>query len=37
MFSCRTRGFCPSCHAKRINHSDLWGPDQSAHVMWSST
>ena len=22
MFSCRTRGFCPSCHAKRI---EAWG------------
>jgi ribosomal protein S27E len=22
MFSCRTRGFCPSCHAKRIEE---WG------------
>ena len=32
MFSCRTRGFCPSCHAKRINHPDLWGPDQSTHA-----
>ena len=37
MFSCRTRGFCPSCHAKRINHPALWGPDQSSRVMWSST
>jgi hypothetical protein len=27
MFSCRTRGFCPSCHAKRINHPNFWGPD----------
>jgi len=32
MFSCRTRGFCPSCHAKRVNHPDLWGPDQSTHA-----
>ena len=23
MFSCRTRGFCPSCHAKRIDDSRL--------------
>ena len=22
MFSCRTRGFCPSCHAKRLEE---WG------------
>ena len=22
MFSCRTRGFCPSCHAKRVEE---WG------------
>jgi len=22
MFSCRTRGFCPSCHAKRV---EQWG------------
>jgi len=23
MFSCCTRGFCPSCHVKRIDHSRL--------------
>ncbi|MCJ7641998.1 MAG: transposase zinc-binding domain-containing protein [Desulfobacterales bacterium] len=24
MFSCRTRGFCPSCHAKRIEEWGEW-------------
>ena len=24
MFSCRTRGFCPSCHAKRLEEWDEW-------------
>ncbi len=24
MFSCRTRGFCPSCHAKRIEELGEW-------------
>jgi len=24
MFSCRTRGFCPSCHAKRIEKWSEW-------------
>jgi hypothetical protein len=24
MFSCRTRGFCPSCHAKRLEESGEW-------------
>jgi hypothetical protein len=24
MFSCRTRGFCPSCHAKRLEQWDEW-------------
>jgi len=24
MFSCRTRGFCPSCHAKRIEEWGAW-------------
>jgi hypothetical protein len=24
MFSCRTRGFCPSCHAKRLEEWDDW-------------
>jgi ribosomal protein S27E len=32
MLSCRTRGFCPSCHAKRLNHPDLRGPDQSSRA-----
>jgi len=37
MFSCRSRGFCPSCHAKR---REEWG-DLSALLMhrqaWSSS
>jgi hypothetical protein len=24
MFSCRTRGFCPSCHAKRLEEWGEW-------------
>ena len=24
MFSCRTRGFCPSCHAKRLEQWGEW-------------
>jgi len=24
MFSCRTRGFCPSCHAKRVEEWGEW-------------
>ena len=24
MFSCRTRGFCPSCHAKRVEEWGDW-------------
>jgi hypothetical protein len=24
MFSCRTRGFCPSCHAKRVEECGEW-------------
>jgi len=24
MFSCRTRGFCPSCHAKRLEEWAEW-------------
>jgi hypothetical protein len=23
-FSCKTRGFCPSCHAKRLEESGEW-------------
>ena len=36
MFSCRTRGFCPSCHGKRLNHPDLRGPDQPSRtsIFW---
>jgi len=26
MFSCRTRGFCPSCHAKRLEEWGEWMP-----------
>jgi len=24
MFSCRTRGFCPSCHSKRLEEWGEW-------------
>ena len=24
LFSCRTRGFCPSCHAKRLEEWGEW-------------
>lgn len=24
MFSCKTRGFCPSCHAKRVEEWGEW-------------
>jgi hypothetical protein len=24
MFSCRTRGFCPSCHSKRLEECGEW-------------
>ena len=28
MFSCRTRGFCPSCHAKRLEEWGEWMREQ---------
>jgi len=28
MFSCRTRGFCPSCHAKRLEEWGEWMRDE---------
>jgi ribosomal protein S27E len=27
MFSCRTRGFCPSCHAKRLEEWGEWAQE----------
>jgi len=42
MFSCRTRGFCPSCHTKRIEEWGEWRGNQhpklcskSIDVIWS--
>jgi len=31
MFSCKTRGFCPSCHAKRIEE---WGEWMRETLLW---
>jgi len=31
MFSCRTRGFCPSCHAKRVEE---WGEWMRETLLW---
>jgi hypothetical protein len=32
MFSCRTRGFCPSCHAKRLEEWGEWMREKEGKV-----
>jgi ribosomal protein S27E len=32
MFSCRTRGFCPSCHAKRLEEWSEWMREKEGKV-----
>ena len=31
MFSCKTRGFCPSCQAKRV---EIWGEWMRDRLLW---
>ena len=34
MFSCRTRGFCPSCHAKRLEEWGEWMRETLLLIFW---